>query len=97
MRIFFIIAACVAIVVFFSYDRLGELTEVFSSRENNSMSDTVRATEVFDEKKDASTLFPNGDISTDTEERLDQSIKSVEDEIRRTEEFLQKKQGDSAR
>ena len=79
MRIFFIIAACVAIVVFFSYDRLGELTEVF------------------DEKKDASTIFPNGDISTDTEERLDQSIKSVEDEIRRTEEFLQKKQGDSAR
>lgn len=95
MRIFFLIAASAVIFAFFSYDRLGELTGVFSGRENDPTSDT--AAETFTEKKGESALFPNGDISTHTEERLDQSIKSVEDEIRRTEEFLQKKQGDSVR
>lgn len=39
----------------------------------------------------------DGDTVINEEARLQQSIKSVEEEIRRTEEFLQKKNGDSVR
>lgn len=39
----------------------------------------------------------SSDVVIDEEVRLQQSIKSVEEEIRRTEEFLQKKNGDSVR
>lgn len=97
MRFFLIFVASAAIILFFSYDRLGDMPWMFSSQENGSKDAGGEVKMESGETSDGRALLFDSDIATGTEERLDQSIKSVEEEIRRTEEFLQKKTGEGVR